>query len=60
MAVIVASTITRRGSTISGDVRQIVVVKTAAGYAPDPGHAGTGTVVGVLCRRGSARRARYR
>jgi len=37
------------GSTISGDIAQIVVVKTDLGYAGDPGHAGTGTIVGQFC-----------
>jgi PKD repeat protein len=49
MAVIVSSSISKVGSTISGDTPQIVVVRTKHGYAPDPGHAGTGTVVGVVC-----------
>lgn len=49
MAVIVAGHITKSGSTISGDTSQVVIVKTAPGYQPDPGHPGTGTVVGVLC-----------
>jgi hypothetical protein len=49
MAVIVASSITQSGSTISGDTMHIVIVKTNAGYAPNPGHAGTGTVVAQLC-----------
>lgn len=35
---------------IRGNSVEIVVVKTNPGYAPNPGHAGTGTVVGVLCR----------
>lgn len=54
MAVIVASTITTTGSTVSGNVVQIVVVKTARGYSPDPGHAGTGTIVQVICGHGAA------
>jgi hypothetical protein len=49
MAVIVSSSITQSGSTISGDVPKVVIVRTAAGYGPNPGSAGTGTVVGVLC-----------
>ncbi len=49
MAVIVAGTVTQAGSTVSGDAPHIVVVKTDAGYAPDSGHAGTGTVVAVVC-----------
>jgi hypothetical protein len=49
MAVIVSSTITRSGSAITGDTVHLVVVKTNPGYAPDPGHAGTGTVVAAIC-----------
>jgi hypothetical protein len=49
MAVIVASHVTQSGSTISGDVREIVVVQTNPGYAPNPGHAGTGKVLATLC-----------
>lgn len=45
MAVIVSSKITQAGSLISGNIPHIVIVKTNAGYAPSPGHAGTGTVV---------------
>jgi len=49
MAVVVASTESKSGSTITGDVKRIVVVKTAAGYDANPGHAGTGTIVGSVC-----------
>jgi hypothetical protein len=49
MGVVVSSAISKSGSTLSGDVPAIVVVKTNAGYAPDPGHAGTGTVFAVYC-----------
>jgi len=49
MAVIVSSSIAKSGSTISGDSMQIVIIKTNAGYGSDPGHRGTGTVIGVLC-----------
>jgi hypothetical protein len=49
MGVIVSSAITSSGSTIAGDTVHIVVVKTDAGYAADPGHAGTGTVVAAYC-----------
>src|SRR5207249_9043644 len=41
MAVIVSSEITKSGSTISGNVLRMVVVKTNAGYDNNPGHAGT-------------------
>ncbi len=45
MAVIVSSNITRRGSVISGNVLHVVLVRTNAGYGPNPGHPGTGTIV---------------
>jgi hypothetical protein len=47
--VIVASHIAKSGPTISGDTKKVVLVLTEPGYAGDPGHAGTGTVVGVVC-----------
>jgi hypothetical protein len=57
MAVLVASSVTlsgsASGSTISGDIASIVIVQTAPGYEPDPGHPGTGTVVAVLCQNPS-------
>ena len=49
MAVIVASHITKNGPVISGDIVAIVLVHTNAGYGPNPGHPGTGTIVGTLC-----------
>jgi hypothetical protein len=47
--VIVSSEITKSGPTISGDIHGVVLVQPEPGYAPDPGHTGTGTVVGVVC-----------
>jgi hypothetical protein len=47
--VIVSSSITKSGSTISGNIPETAVIKTDPGYAPNPGHAGTGTVVSVGC-----------
>jgi hypothetical protein len=49
MAVIVSSSVSKSGPTISGNTVHLVVVKTNPGYAPDPGHAGTGTVVAQIC-----------
>ena len=49
VAIVVASNITKKGSTITGNVTEIIVVKTDSGYGPNPGHAGTGTVLQVLC-----------
>jgi hypothetical protein len=48
MAVVVASKETKAGGVISGDVKKIAIVKTDTGYASNPGHAGTGTVVGIV------------
>jgi hypothetical protein len=49
MAVLVSSSVTKSGPTITGDVPMIVIVKTNPGYGPSPGQTGTGTVVAVLC-----------
>jgi hypothetical protein len=49
MAVIVSSHITQSGSVITGDIKQLVVVHNNPGYAPDPGHPGTGTEVIPIC-----------
>ena len=49
MAIIVAGSTSRAGSMLSGDVVHIVVIKTDPGYAPNAGHAGTGTVVAIVC-----------
>ncbi len=49
IGVIVASSIGKSGSTITGNILDIVIVRTDAGYAPNPGHAGTGTVVATVC-----------
>jgi hypothetical protein len=49
MGVLVANTITKSGSTVSGNFVHIVVVKVNAGYAPDPSHAGTGTIIATYC-----------
>jgi hypothetical protein len=49
MGVLVSSNVSKGGPTISGNTVQIVVVKVNPGYGPNPGSAGTGTVVGVFC-----------
>jgi len=50
MAVIAASRITQMVTTISGNAPEVVIVKTNPGYAPNPGHHGTGMIVAILCR----------
>ena len=49
MAVLVTSSVTKSGSSISGTTTHMVIVKTDAGYKNDPGHAGTGTVIATVC-----------
>ncbi len=49
MGVVVTDSVTKAGSAISGDSIHIVIVQTDPGYAPNPGHAGTGKVVAVVC-----------
>ncbi len=49
MGVLVTSSVTKSGNTVSGTWAGIVVVKTDPGYAPSPGHPGKGTIVGVFC-----------
>jgi hypothetical protein len=47
--VIVTSKVTQKGSTISGTIAHIVLVRIQPGYADQPGTPGTGTIVGVVC-----------
>jgi hypothetical protein len=49
MAALVTSHVTKTGAIVSGDISEIVVVQTNPGYQPSVGHAGTGTVVAVVC-----------
>jgi hypothetical protein len=47
--VIVSSKVTQSGSVISGNTVHVDLVKVNPGYAPNPGHAGTGTIVSQVC-----------
>lgn len=51
---IVSSQITKTGSIISGDTTEVVTIAVDPGYAGNPGHPGTGTVVGIVCGGGFA------
>ena len=43
--VLVVNSVSKSGDVISGTYNDIDVVNTNPGYGPDPGHAGTGTVM---------------
>jgi hypothetical protein len=47
--VIVSSQITKDRSVISGDTTAVALVQVDPGYGGNPGHPGTGTVVGFKC-----------
>jgi hypothetical protein len=49
ITVIVSSSIMQSGPTISGNIPEMAIIKTDPSYEPNPGHAGTGTVVAVFC-----------
>jgi hypothetical protein len=49
MAVIVSSSISQSGALITGDSPHLAIVQTDPGYAPDPGHAGTGEFISLIC-----------
>ncbi len=49
MAVVVPSKVTQSGGTVSGNIAEIVIVKTNSGYQPNTADPGTGTVVATLC-----------
>jgi hypothetical protein len=49
IAVTVTSHVTQNGDVITGDTTHVVIVKTDPGYAGNPGHPGTGTILATLC-----------
>ena len=49
MGVLVTGSVTKQGSDVNGSWSHITVVKVAPGYAANPGHAGTGTIVATYC-----------
>ena len=50
MAVIVSTNVVKTGALISGDISEVIIVKTNPGYAANPGHAGTGITQAVVCK----------
>lgn len=53
--VLVASHVEKSGPVISGDAIELAMVAVDTGYGPNPGHPGTGTVVGFYdCQGGGS------
>ena len=50
--VIVSGTVAKRGPVLSGDIHAIVLVAPDRGYQGNPGHPGTGKIVGYVCSAG--------
>lgn len=48
ISVIITSSASKSGSAISGNVTAMAIIRTDAGYAGNPGHAGTGTIVAII------------
>ena len=49
ITVMVSSSTSRSGATISGNITKMVIIKVDPGYTSDPQSAGTGTVYSVVC-----------
>jgi uncharacterized repeat protein (TIGR01451 family) len=47
--VIVSDKVTQSGSTISGKILHVVVVRVDPGYGPAPGKDGNGKIIGIIC-----------
>lgn len=51
MGVFTTGSADKSGPSISGTTVSIIVVKVDPGYAPNPGHGGTGTVIATFCHQ---------
>jgi hypothetical protein len=49
ITVMVASSSTKNGSTTSGNITKLVIIRVDPGYTSDPATSGTGTVYSVVC-----------
>ena len=49
VAVIVTTTVLKDGPNISGDIQEIVIVRSDGGYGPAPGKRGNGPVTRIVC-----------
>jgi hypothetical protein len=51
MGVFTTNSAVKSGPSISGNTVSIIVVQVNPGYAPNPGHNGTGTVIATFCHQ---------
>jgi hypothetical protein len=49
MAVAVTSAALQLGPNVMGNTAAMAIIQTNAGYAADPGHAGTARIVRTFC-----------
>jgi hypothetical protein len=49
LVIIVTSEVLKNGSSISGNIKEIIVVHQDGNYEGNPGHAGGGTVTSIFC-----------
>jgi hypothetical protein len=49
-----SSSITQSSSMIAGNIVKTVTIQVDPGYAPNPGHDGTGTVISINCQSAPA------
>jgi hypothetical protein len=49
ITIMVASSATKSGTTINGNITKLVIIKVDPGYGSDPAIGGTGTVYSVVC-----------
>ena len=49
LLVVVSTAIYASGSTISGNIKHLVVVRVSPGYGPAPGHDGFGQIIATIC-----------
>ena len=48
ITVLVTNSVTKSGPVITGTIKEFALVATNSGYDSNPGHPGTGTVIGLI------------